>query len=235
MPSGSEVLGDRTIGRQEALRMPCGLKPLHTALALTCRPMGVLTPIIEIAALTVLYAREDLALGRAIALQLIGDDHARHVGEPLEQLAKELLRRVLIAAALHQDIEDIVVLIHRAPQVMALAIDRQEHLIEMPFIARARPASLQLIGIILPKLATPLADGLMGHVDAALEQECLHVAVAQREAIIEPDAMANDFPREAVVLVAFGGSGWRHVWRPIVVCEWFLRVHHRSEYLTGQE
>ena len=40
--------------------------------------MGVLTPIIEIATLTVLYAREDLALGRAIALQLIGDDHARH-------------------------------------------------------------------------------------------------------------------------------------------------------------
>ena len=31
-------------------------------------------------ALTVLYAREDLALGRAIALQLIRDDHARYVG-----------------------------------------------------------------------------------------------------------------------------------------------------------
>src|SRR5689334_13509543 len=100
--------------------------------------MGVLTPIIEIAALTVLYAREDLAFGRVIALQLIGDDHARHVGYPLEQLAKELLRRVLIAAALHQDSEDIVVLIHRAPQVMARAMDRQEHLIQVPLIARAR-------------------------------------------------------------------------------------------------
>jgi hypothetical protein len=81
----------------------------------------------------------------------------------------------------------------------------------MPFISRARPASLQLIGVILPKLETPLADGLMGHVDAALAQEFLHVAVAQREAIIEPDAMADDLSGKAVVFVAFGVSGWRHV------------------------
>jgi hypothetical protein len=112
---------------------------------------------------------------------------------------------------LHQDIEDIVVLIHRAPQIMAFAIDREKHLIEMPFISRARPTSLQLIGIILPKLETPLADGLVGHGDTALEQEFLHVAVAQREAIIEPDSMADDLVGEAVVLVAFGVSGWSHV------------------------
>ena len=65
-------------------------------LALTGWPMGVLTPIIEIAALTVLYARENLALGRAIAFEFIGDDHAWHVLQALEQLAEELLRRVLI-------------------------------------------------------------------------------------------------------------------------------------------
>ena len=82
---------------------------------------------------------------------------------------------------------------------------------EMPFVAWLGAATLQPIRVVLPKLQTPLADGLMGHVDAALAQEFLHVAVAQREAIIQPDAMANDFPREAVVLVAFGVSGWRHV------------------------
>jgi hypothetical protein len=70
MPSGAAVLGDRPIGRQEGLRMTCGLTPLHTALALACRPMGGLPPIMEIAALTVLYTREHLALRRAIALSL---------------------------------------------------------------------------------------------------------------------------------------------------------------------
>ena len=88
--------------------------------------MRVLTPVIEIPTLAMLHARENLALGRAIALQLIGDDHARHVLQPLEQRAKELLRGVLVAAALHQNVEDGIVLIHRAPQVVVLPVDRQK-------------------------------------------------------------------------------------------------------------
>ena len=59
-----------------------------------------------------------------------------------------------------------------------------------------------------------LADGLMGHVDAALEQEFLHVAVAQKETLVEPDPMADDLPGEAGVLIAFGVSRWRHVRLP---------------------
>jgi hypothetical protein len=47
--------------------------------------------------------------------------------------------------------------------------------------------------------------------------------------------MADDLAGEAVVFVACGISGWRHVWLPIRVCAWFLRVHHRHEYFTGQE
>ena len=57
MSSRSEVLGDWTIGRQEALGMTCGLKSLHTTLTLTCRPMRVLAPIIEIPTLAMLYPR----------------------------------------------------------------------------------------------------------------------------------------------------------------------------------
>jgi len=82
---------------------------------------------------------------------------------------------------------------------------------------------LQLIRIRLPKLQTPLADGFMGDVDTALEQNLLHIAIAQGEAIVEPDPMADDLPRETVVLVAFGVSGWRHIWLPMGVCEWFVR------------
>jgi hypothetical protein len=74
----------------------------------------------------------------------------------------------------------------------------------------------------------------MGDVDTAFAQQLLHVTIAQGEAIVEPDPMANDLAGEAVVLVAFGVSGWRYVWLPIGVCEWFWRVHHQSEYLTGQ-
>ena len=63
-------------------------EPLHPILALTRRPMRVLTPIIEITTLAMFHPGEDLALGRAIALQLISDDDARHVGKQNPQSAR---------------------------------------------------------------------------------------------------------------------------------------------------
>ena len=47
--------------------------------------------------------------------------------------------------------------------------------------------------------------------------------------------MADDLAGKAVILVAFGGSGWRHIGLPIGIYAWFVRVHHWNEYLTGQE
>ena len=128
MPSWSEVLGNRSIRGQNALRMPCGLQPLHETLPLARRPMRVLAPVIEIPTLTMLDPWENLALGGAVALQLVGNDDAGHVREAFEQLAKKLLRSLLIAPALYQDVERVIVLVDSAPQVMALAIDRQEDL-----------------------------------------------------------------------------------------------------------
>ena len=73
-----------------------------------------------------------------------------------------------------------VVLVDSAPEVMALAMDGQKDLVQMPLVTWLGASVLQLIGVLLPKLQTPLADGLMGHVDTALEEELLHVAVTQR-------------------------------------------------------
>ena len=82
---------------------------------------------------------------------------------------------------------------------------------QVPFVPWLGTSTLQPIRVVLATLQTPLADGLMGHVDATLAQNLLYVAVAQREAIVQPDAMADDLTGEAVILVAFGVSGWRHV------------------------
>jgi hypothetical protein len=55
----------------------------------------------------------------------------------------------------------------------------------------------------------------MGHLDSTGQQHLFYVAVTQREAIIEPDPMTDDFTGKAVTFVALGISGWRHVWLPI--------------------
>src|SRR5438132_10677765 len=178
--------------------------------------MGVLTAVVEIATLPVFDPRQDLPLRRPVALQLIRDDDPWHVLEPLQKLAEKLLRRVLIAPALHKDIEHIIVLIHRAPQVMALPVDRQKDLVEVPLVPWLGASTLQLIRVVLPTFQTPLTDGFMSDVDAALTQELLHVAITQGEAVVEPDSMADDLARKAVMFVALGISGWRHVWLPIL-------------------
>src|SRR5438093_1163430 len=131
--------------------------------------------------LSMFHPWEQLSLGGSIALRFIGDDHARHVGQPLEQLAKELLRHLLIAATLYQDIKAIPVLIDRPPEIMSLALDGEKDLIEMPLVTRPRPSTPELSGILLTKLTTPLANGFIGHNDAAFKEQFFNIAEAQAE------------------------------------------------------
>src|SRR6188474_1490784 len=96
--------------------------------------MRVLGPVVEIAALPVFDIGQDLALRHAIALELIGHDHARHILQALQQLLEEALGGFAIAPALHQDVEHDAVLIHRTPEIMQLALDAHEHLIHVPLV-----------------------------------------------------------------------------------------------------
>jgi hypothetical protein len=210
MPSGAQGLRDRAIRRHKSLGMAGRFAPWPAMLPLARRSRRVLAPVREIPPLAMLAPWEALALGRAVALQLVGNDDAGHVGEALEELAKKLLGGLLMTPALDQEVEHMIVLIHRTPPGMALAVAGQKHRVHMPRVTWSGSAALQLLGSILPQLPTPGADSLLGHVDAALEPECWHVAGAQREAIREPDAMADALAGEAGMLVAFGVSGWSH-------------------------
>ena len=73
---------------------------------------------------------------------------------------------------------------------------------------RLRTPPSQPMSVVLPTRATPWADGFVGHHDAACAQELFHVAGAQGEARGEPDPVADDVTRKAVVLVTFGVCGW---------------------------
>jgi hypothetical protein len=51
----------------------------------------------------------------------------------------------------------------------------------MPFVPWLGSSTFQLIRVILPKLATLLADGFMGNVDTTFAQQLLYIAVAQTD------------------------------------------------------
>jgi hypothetical protein len=89
---------------------------------------------------------------------------------------------------------------------MPHAVDREEHFVQVPFVAGSVASVPELIGIGLPELQAPLPSGLVGHDNPTGEQELFHIAIAQTEAKIESDAMSDDLGPEAVVFVCNGSS-----------------------------
>jgi hypothetical protein len=86
------------------------------------------------------------------ALRMPGGFKPMHPSLPL---AEELLRRFLVPTTLDENIQDVAVLIDSPPQVMPFAIDRQKHLIQMPFVARSRAPAMQVIGLAEASLPKP--------------------------------------------------------------------------------
>jgi hypothetical protein len=72
----------------------------------------------------------------------------------------------------------------------------------MPAIARPRATLAQPSRDRGTELQHPAPDRFVGNVEPSLGQQLLDIAVAQREAEIEPDRVLDDLGREAVAAVA---------------------------------
>jgi hypothetical protein len=122
----------------------------------------------------------------------------------VQELAEESLRRLLVSLVLHQDIEAMTVLVDGAPQVVALAMDGEEDLIQVPFVARSGTPLAPLVGVGLPELSAPIPDRFIGQDDATCRHELFDVPVAEAKAKVQPDAMADNLGRKPMALLQGG-------------------------------
>src|SRR5258708_6083879 len=148
-----------------------------------------------------LHARQDLTFGRTITSEFIGNNHARNVLQPFQQFTEKSLGGLCVASALHQDIKHVAVLIHGSPEIVLLTANREDDLVQVPFVTTTMATTTQLIGVGLPECETPLPNGFIRHDDASLCQKLFNIAKAQRKAEIEPDSVTDDFRRKAVTFV----------------------------------
>ena len=102
--------------------------------------------------------RQEFPLGGAVTVQFVGDDHAGNGGEALEQLPEESLRGFLIPPALHRNIEEMSVLIHRTAEILALTPNGETHFIELPLVARSGTAAPELEDVMNRTPAWPSAS-----------------------------------------------------------------------------
>ncbi len=153
----------------------------------------------------VFYTRHQLLLGCFVAPELIRDHHTWDVLTALRpegtRLAEKLLGSNLVSSALDEDIQYVAILIDCPPQILRLTVDLQKHFVQKPLVSRSCSSTSEFIGVGLAELPRPLAHRFVGHDNATFREQLFHVTVAQGEAKVEPDGVADDLFRKAVAFV----------------------------------
>src|ERR1700730_17037945 len=126
--------------------------------------MRVLGPIVLSQALLMVTGKPEVLEGSAVGAQLIRDPPLRR--EAL--LADELDGSAPVSPALNQDVEDLAFVIDGAPSIHPLARDPDDHLVEMPSIARPRTTLPQPPCNHRPEFQHPAAHALVGDIEPAL-------------------------------------------------------------------
>jgi hypothetical protein len=96
-----EVARDKSVGLQEPLRLRRRFESLYLPLSQAGRSMQILRAIVEVAALSRLYIRQQISPCHAIACQLVDEQDVRYMLQTLKQPLEEAVRRPYVVAALH--------------------------------------------------------------------------------------------------------------------------------------
>src|SRR6201993_3957288 len=122
---------------EEALGGSSRLEPLHLALSSPYRLMRVLRPIVLPKPLFVRTRQSQAPERRGVGAQLVSHQQLRCKPLLSEKLAHQPQRRPAVAATLDQHVEDLALVVDGTPQVHPLAGDPNNHLVQVPPIARA--------------------------------------------------------------------------------------------------
>ena len=175
---------------------------------------------------------QELALRRAVALALIGNDHPWPGLTALEELAEECLGGGLVATTWDEHLEDVAVLIPRPPPIGPLLGKAAAHLSQVPLITRPRPPAAEVMRLRWAAFPPPLAEGFRGHHEATAKPEGCDVTRAERKAERQPDGVADDLPREPGVFRERGRGGGRHG-SAAPDDDWGRRAHAALQELCG--
>jgi hypothetical protein len=129
--------------------------------------MGYFYAVVGVLILAVGDARHQLTFGRRVTAKFVGRNFNRRLGLWTQHLAKEALGSLNILALLYKDLNEITVLVYGAPQLTTLILDWDDDFVEEATIATQAQAFVDLAGVVRPKCAAPLADGLVRNCDAA--------------------------------------------------------------------
>ena len=164
--------------------------------------MRCLGSIVRVLARVVGNQGHDVAMGDTVAAQLVGDETTRFLSLTLQESPKESSRRPPVPTRLYENVDHVPVLIHCAPEILALPVDRHEDFVQKPRISESPLSTFQPPRVVGAELPTPLPHGFVRHYDAAFRQQILDIPEAQAVSVIQPDGVADDVRRKAMPQVS---------------------------------
>ena len=103
---------------------------------------------------------------------------------------------------LHEDVQNVTILVYCAPQILLATLDRDEHLVEMPGVSHPTAPAPQLPSVDRTEPLAPLPNRLVGDRHASLREEIFSIAEAEAESIVEPGRVADDVGWESISVIA---------------------------------
>jgi hypothetical protein len=198
----NEKVDDATVDGKKSLRLAWRFETSHLALSLSCPLVRYFGSIVGVPLRAMAYRGHHVHPRRSTASKLVRHDLDRCGFFSPQELSEEPSRRLLVATFLDKNVNHLTVLINCAPKVLESTADLHEDLVQMPNVTDSPIAPAKPSGIFSTELATPLANGFVGHENPSLSQEIFDVAQAEREAMIEPHRVADDLRGKTVSLVA---------------------------------
>ena len=190
-PDSKEILHN-SVYRREPLHVGGRREAPHLALPVTRRLVGDLGSIVRVLISDVDRRRRHGAARGGVGAQLVGDQSSRNTALGFQQLPKESDGCSPIPVRLHEDVQDVTVLVYRAPQILVATLDRDEHLVEMPGVSHPTAAAPQPPRVDRTEPLAPLPNRLVGDRHASLREEIFSIAEAEAEPIVEPDRVADN-------------------------------------------
>jgi hypothetical protein len=145
---------------------------------------------------------KEFAVGDAVAAQLIGHDHARHILKAFQRPSKESFGGFGTPPRLNEDVEHDAALIHGTPKIALHSLNPDEHLVHVPLVAGPRPAAAQAVGKGFGRTSrtadVPSHGKRQRHVQPKVTPQ------AEAEHVIQPDSMADDLGGKVMPVVRVG-------------------------------
>src|SRR6516165_1369803 len=154
--------------------------------------------------LSMFDAQFHFAFRRGIGLERVSDHDARRFDGACQKLRQDAARGVGVSSLLDKNVENETILVHRAPEPVSFASNRNDGLVEMPFVPAQGSSLTDLIGKLAPELARPLAHRLIAHANSPRCEHFFDHAKAQGKPEIEPDRCADDFRRKPMTAIKRG-------------------------------